>query len=103
MAASARRAARALAWRAVSTPPTARGTSGSGVVGNLSKPAMRATSSTRSALPSTSRRQLGGCTWPPFREAERLEDGEDLRLGQLQARQLLHVGRVEIDRFGRSR
>ncbi len=61
-AARARRAARARAWRGVSTPPVAWGTSGRGVAGSLSKPAMRATSSTRSALPSTSRRQVGGVT-----------------------------------------
>ena len=61
-AASVRRARRARFWRSVSTARATPAGRGSGVAGTRSRPAMRTTSSTRSAAPCKSGRQDGVVT-----------------------------------------
>ena len=61
-AASARLARRVRVWMRVRSGASAPGVAGSGAGGTRSTPTMRTTSSTRSALASTSGRQLGTVT-----------------------------------------
>ena len=73
-----------------------------GAEGTLSRPAMRTTSSTRSAAPWMSGRQLGAVTFtvaplPSTAKPSRSQGGADLLLLQLDAAELLDLRRSETD------
>ncbi len=107
-AASVRRPVRARFCSGVSTAREMLSDFGSGVDITLSRPTMRMTSSTRSALPCTSGRQLGAATfkmslWPEMEKPSRLQNEPDLGGMKVEAGETLHFGQREIDGAARVR
>ncbi len=102
LAASARLAARVRLCKAVSTGRRALAPRSNGVGGTRSRPRMRTISSTRSALPSTSPRQLGAATFtvspePATMKPSAVEHALDLAHLGLQPREPARLGEREID------